>query len=137
MSFQFGKSGKSYDAKLELNITPMVDVMLVLLIIFIITAPLIKPQEIKIDLPKTTGVVKQTDQKNIRLVLGADGSLFLDGKLVSEAQLISVMSDGAGNPSFHMEVQADGNIPYKGVAQVMALAQKHGVKNLSFVTTER
>lgn len=137
MSFQLGKQGKSYESKLELNITPMVDVMLVLLIIFIITAPLIRPQEIKIDLPKTAGVSKQTEQKNVRLILRADGAMFLYGKPTTESDLAGYMQVQANNPGFRMEVQADGNIPYKSIAQLMALAQKNGVKNLSFVTNER
>ena len=121
----------------DMNVTPLVDVMLVLLIIFIITAPLIRPQEIKVDLPKTAGVAKQSDQKNVQLVISSNGAMMIDGRLINEAQLMTVLSEGSSNSGFHLEIQADATVPYKYVAQIMALAQKYSIKNLSFVTNEK
>jgi biopolymer transport protein ExbD len=137
MAFHIKSGGKSYQSHLDLNITPMVDVMLVLLIIFIITAPLIKPQEIKVDLPKTAGVTKQSEQKNVQLILSASGGMTIEGRSITDAQLITALIEGVNNPSFHLEIQADATVPYKYVAHIMGLAQKYGVKNLSFVTNEK
>jgi biopolymer transport protein ExbD len=118
----------------EINVTPLVDVMLVLLIIFIVTAPMIVPQALKISLPQTAQVVQRDQAKNETLVIDKNGTMNYKGVNVSEAQLkIQMRADGQA-PHFQLQVQADEAVPYGRIAQVMALAQGAGLQRLSFVT---
>jgi len=121
----------------EMNVTPLVDVMLVLLVIFIITAPLIVPQSMKIVLPKTQAVAQQDLAKNTSLVITAQGEMRLDDRVVDEAQLGAALKSRTSEPKFQLQVQADEKVPYGRVAQVMAVAQSSGVTRLSFVTLPR
>ncbi|WVN40950.1 biopolymer transporter ExbD [beta proteobacterium MWH-UniP1] len=125
------------DVMAEMNVTPLVDVMLVLLVIFIITAPLIVPQSMKIVLPKTQAVAQQDMAKNVSLVINAQGEMRLDGRVVDEAELGATLKARASEPKFQLQVQADEKVPYGRVAQVMAVAQGNGVTRLSFVTLPR
>lgn len=130
-------SVESDGAIAEINVTPLVDVMLVLLIIFIVTAPMIVPQALKISLPQTAPVVQRDQAKNEILVIDKNGSMTYKGLEVSEAQLkIQMMADGQA-PHYQLQVQADEAVPYGRIAQVMALAQGAGLKRLSFVTAPR
>lgn len=125
------------DVMAEMNVTPLVDVMLVLLVIFIITAPLIVPQSMKIVLPKTQAVAQQDQAKNVSLVINAQGEMRLDGRVVDEGELAATLKARANEPKFQLQVQADEKVPYGRVAQVMAVAQGNGVTRLSFVTLPR
>jgi biopolymer transport protein ExbD len=108
--------------------------MLVLLIIFIVTAPMIVPQALKISLPQTAQVVQRDQAKNETLVIDKNGTMNYKGVNVSEAQLkIQMRADGQA-PHFQLQVQADEAVPYGRIAQVMALAQGAGLQRLSFVT---
>ena len=130
-------SGDDDAVMAELNVTPLVDVMLVLLVIFIITAPLIVPQSMKIVLPKTQAVAQQDLAKNTSLVITAQGEMRLDDRVVDEAQLGAALKSRTSEPKFQLQVQADEKVPYGRVAQVMAVAQSSGVTRLSFVTLPR
>ena len=130
-------SGDDDAVMAEMNVTPLVDVMLVLLVIFIITAPLIVPQSMKIVLPKTQAVAQQDLAKNTSLVITAQGEMRLDDRVVDEAQLGAALKSRSSEPKFQLQVQADEKVPYGRVAQVMAVAQSSGVTRLSFVTLPR
>lgn len=130
-------SGDDDAVMAEMNVTPLVDVMLVLLVIFIITAPLIVPQSMKIVLPKTQAVAQQDLAKNTSLVINAQGEMRLDDRVVDEAQLGAALKSRTSEPKFQLQVQADEKVPYGRVAQVMAVAQSSGVTRLSFVTLPR
>jgi biopolymer transport protein ExbD len=130
-------SVESDGAIAEINVTPLVDVMLVLLIIFIVTAPMIVPQALKISLPQIAPVVQRDQAKNEILVIDKNGSMTYKGFEVSEAQLkTQMMADGQA-PHYQLQVQADEAVPYGRIAQVMALAQGAGLQRLSFVTAPR
>ncbi len=118
----------------EINITPLVDVMLVLLVIFIITAPLIVPQTMKVTLPKTETLSQQDAADQTRLLIGADGQLQLNDQVLSMAQLGKALQQRVGSPNFQLQIVADEQVPYGVVAKVMAVAQNHGANQLSFVT---
>jgi biopolymer transport protein ExbD len=118
----------------EINITPLVDVMLVLLVIFIITAPLIVPQTMKVTLPKTETLPQQDAADQTRLLIGADGQLQLNDQVLSMAQLGKALQQRVGSPNFQLQIVADEQVPYGVVAKVMAVAQNHGANQLSFVT---
>lgn len=130
-------SGDDDAVMAEMNVTPLVDVMLVLLVIFIITAPLIVPQSMKIVLPKTQAVTQQDLAKNTSLVITAQGEMRLDDRVVDEAQLGAALKSRSSEPKFQLQVQADEKVPYGRVAQVIAVAQSSGVTRLSFVTLPR
>jgi biopolymer transport protein ExbD len=118
----------------ELNVTPLVDVMLVLLVIFIVTAPLIVPQSMKVNLPKTQAVAQQDNAKNSQLILEASGQVTFEGQLVSDKDLGQLLKDKSSTPQFQLQVSADKTVPYGRVAEIMAIAQGNGVTKMSFVS---
>lgn len=127
-------SGDTDGAIAEINVTPLVDVMLVLLIIFIVTAPMITPQAMKISLPQTDPVVQRDQAKNEVLVIFKDGSMNYKGSNISELELKAFMVADGKVPHYQLQVQADEAVPYGRVAQVMALAQTAGLNKLTFIT---
>ena len=128
------KNGSEDHLMADLNVTPLVDVMLVLLVIFIVTAPLIVPQSMKVNLPKTQAVVQQDDAKNARLLVEASGRITLDGMSIDDKQLAAELRDKSTVAKFQLQINADKAVPYGRIAEIMALAQANGVTKLSFVT---
>ncbi len=118
----------------ELNVTPLVDVMLVLLVIFIVTAPLIVPQSLKVNLPKTQAVAQQDNAKNSQLILEANSQVTFEGQQVSDKDLGQLLKDKSSTPQFQLQVSADKAVPYGRVAEIMAIAQANGVTKMSFVS---
>ena len=118
----------------ELNVTPLVDVMLVLLVIFIVTAPLIVPQSMKVNLPKTQAVAQQDNAKNAQLIVESNGNLTLQGRSVNDRELAVELKEQSNTPQFQLQVNADRAVPYGRVAEIMAIAQANGVTKLSFVS---
>ena len=128
-------SNKSDDGMMaELNVTPLVDVMLVLLVIFIVTAPLIVPQSMKVNLPKTQAVAQQDQAKNIPLIIEASGQATLNGQIVNDRDLGIELKRQSETPQFQLQISADKAVPYGRVAEIMAIAQANGVTKLSFVS---
>ena len=121
----------------EINVTPLVDVMLVLLIVFMVTAPLLIPQSLGVKLPKTDSVQSPVNRDLTKLLISPEGSLQLDGKSISDGDLKTLLSSRAGEPKFQLQVEADENLKYGRLAEVMALAQGAGVSKLSFVTVAK
>lgn len=118
----------------ELNVTPLVDVMLVLLVIFIVTAPLIVPQSMRVNLPKTQAVAQQDNAKNSQLIVEANGKVTFEGQQVSDKDLGQALKDKSSTPQFQLQVSADKAVPYGRVAEIMAIAQANGVTKMSFVS---
>ena len=118
----------------ELNVTPLVDVMLVLLVIFIVTAPMIVPQSMKVSLPKTQAVAQQDQAKNAQLVVEANGQLTFQGNAINDQQLAAELKQQSSTPQFQLQVSADKAVPYGRVAEIMAIAQGNGVTKMSFVS---
>jgi biopolymer transport protein ExbD len=118
----------------ELNVTPLVDVMLVLLVIFIVTAPLIVPQSMKVNLPKTQAVAQQDQGKNAQLIVESNGNLTLQGRSVNDRELATELKQQSNAPQFQLQINADKAVPYGRVAEIMAIAQANGVTKLSFVS---
>ena len=118
----------------EINVTPLVDVMLVLLVVFIITAPLLAPQSLKISLPKTAAVSSDNKPLQVHLTVDAQGRIELDQQALSDAQLAEKLKQGAVDPKFQVQIEADKMVPYGRVAELMAIAQRAGVSKLSFMT---
>ena len=118
----------------EINVTPLVDVMLVLLVVFIIATPLLT-HKVKLNLPKATAQPSTTLQKPLVLSLTKDAQLYLDGKLTSsEALQMRLRELVAANTPPTVELRADGELAYQHVVRLMALVQSAGVTKLSFIT---
>ncbi|MFA6970784.1 MAG: biopolymer transporter ExbD [Gallionella sp.] len=118
----------------EINVTPLVDVMLVLLVVFIITAPLLSPQSLKINLPATDAVRQNDKPQQLSLVVDARGNVELAKQHVSDEGLAQVLRLRSGEPGFQLQIEADKAVPYGRVAELMALAQHAGVAKLAFIT---
>lgn len=121
----------------EINVTPLVDVMLVLLIVFIVTAPLLT-QVVKVKLPKTEQTEPTPDKHVAILAVTASGVAELDGKAVPlealEGELKTLQQI---DPDISIQLQADRGAIFDSVAKVMASAQRSGIGKLSFVTVEQ
>ncbi|MFA5826255.1 MAG: biopolymer transporter ExbD [Gallionellaceae bacterium] len=129
-----GNSSQQGSMMSEINVTPLVDVMLVLLVVFIITAPLLAPQSLKINLPKTESVAQSDKLKRVSLSIDAKGEISLDAAHLSDAGLAEILKARAIDPQFQLQIQSDEAVNYGRVAQIMAIAQKAGVSKLSFLT---
>ena len=133
----FGNSSQEDGMMSEINVTPLVDVMLVLLVVFIITAPLLAPQSLKINLPKTDSVQQNDKPQKVSLVVDAQGNIEMDNMHVSDQGLAETLKSRAADPLFQLQIEADSAVPYGRVAELMALAQKAGVSKLSFITLSK
>jgi biopolymer transport protein ExbD len=133
----FGNSSQEGSMMSEINVTPLVDVMLVLLVVFIITAPLLAPQSLKINLPKTESVAKDDKLQKISLAIDVHGDVSIESAHLSNQGLADMLKSRAVDPEFQLQIQADEAVNYGRVAQVMAIAQKAGVSKLSFITISK
>lgn len=116
----------------EINVTPLVDVMLVLLVVFIVTAPLLT-QSIKIALPKVTATGMTQAASPQIISIDAQGVTRLNNIDMSESQLaVQLTALASKDPALALQVDADTAVPYGRVAQLMAIAQHAGVTKLSF-----
>jgi biopolymer transport protein ExbD len=130
----FGNSSQQDNMMSEINVTPLVDVMLVLLVVFIVTAPLLAPQSLKINLPRTTAVSQDTKRVAVHLTVDAGGRIQLDNQALTDVQLSATLKQRAADAQFQLQIEADKMVPYGRVAELMAIAQRSGVSKLSFVT---
>lgn len=118
----------------EINVTPLVDVMLVLLVIFIITAPLLA-HSLKLELPAVAAPVAETPPQTLPLAIDADGRYFWDGQPIAEAELLARLADASKLPiKPEIQLRADKATRYERIALVMSAAQEAGLTRLSFVT---
>ncbi|TXI17884.1 MAG: biopolymer transporter ExbD [Nitrosomonas sp.] len=118
----------------EINVVPLVDVMLVLLIIFIITAPLLT-HSVKIDLPKADSTPNITQPEHVELAIRADGDLFWNGESVLlDSLALRFNSTIAQAPQTELHIRADKLARYEQVAQIMSIAAKSGVTKIGFIT---
>jgi biopolymer transport protein ExbD len=118
----------------EINTTPLVDVMLVLLIIFIITIPVMN-HAVKIDLPRATNQPEDAKPQNINLSIDADGKVFWNEELIDSNQLSLRIAEAAKKePQPELHLRAERTTQYEKVAQVMAAAQTGGLSKIGFVT---
>ncbi len=117
----------------DINMTPLIDVMLVLLVIFIITAPLLA-SSIRLDLPKTDAAAPNDTPRFVLLVVDKTGQVFLDDKPVAQLELARRLALVAGqNPDTEVQLRADEAVPYGRVVEVLGVAQKAGLSRIGFV----
>ena len=118
----------------EINMIPLIDVMLVLLIIFIVTAPLLT-HSIKINLPKATTQVNLEKPETVTLSIDASGNLFWDDNRIDDAQLAANLAGAAHrNPQPELHLRAEKTTQYQRLAEVMSAAQNAGVIKIGFIT---
>jgi len=118
----------------EINMTPLIDVMLVLLVIFIISAPLMTTS-LKLDLPKTEGAKPSESPLFIALAVDADGQLFAGDEKLSRDELVArVRAAAARDPATEVQLRADKAVPYGKVAELIGLVQDGGLSRIGFVT---
>jgi biopolymer transport protein ExbD len=118
----------------EINVVPLVDVMLVLLVIFIITAPLLT-HSVKIDLPKASSAPNLTRPEHIEFAIRENGDLYWSGEKVMVELLASRFDVEAKiQPQPELHIRADRHAYYETVAQVMSAAAKAGLLRIGFVT---
>lgn len=134
MAFGSFNDGGSPQPMAEINTTPMVDVMLVLLVIFIITAPLLN-QAVPVDLPKVSATQVEQKPQVIQLALDGENRVFLNGEAV-HGQVLESRLQGLAGPEAELHLRADRGTRYEKVAEVMAVAQRVGVLKIAFVTEQ-
>ncbi len=130
----FGTQDDTDDVMNEINMTPLVDVMLVLLIIFIITVPVMK-HAVNIDLPRATNQPQDTKPETIRLSVDAAGSYYWNENKVADQDLAPMLkTEAAKNPQPELHIRGDKAVRYEKVAQAMAAAQQAGLRKIGFIT---
>ena len=131
----FGGFDKGSTAPMaEINMIPLIDVMLVLLVIFIITAPLLT-HAVKVDLPKASSRPNLTRPDNIQLAIRASGGIFWNGEPVNRMQLRERLHSAAKlEPQPELHLRADRTTQYEAIAQAMADAATAGLTRIGFVS---
>ena len=118
----------------EINMVPFIDIMLVLLIVFIITVPVMK-HAVSVELPKAANEQAETKPETIQLSVKADGGYFWDDQPVTDAELETKLQAAAALPKIpDLHIRGDKDVRYERVAQVMSAAQRAGVRKIGFVT---
>ncbi len=129
-----GNRGSGRVTMSEINVTPMVDVMLVLLIIFMVTAPLIQ-QGVKVNLPEAKAAPVEASDKKLVLSVDAQKRVFIGDAPVALAELEEKLRANAkAQQDKEVYLHADRSIPYGLVVEVMAAAQRAGVHNVGMIT---
>ena len=137
MSFGRLERDKGSAPMSEINMTPLIDVMLVLVVIFIITAPLLA-SSIKLDLPRADGAKPNDAPKFVMLVLDKTGQAFIDDKPVAKTELGERLAQIARqNPETELQLRADEAVPYGNVVEIIGAAQKAGLNRLGFVANPK
>jgi len=130
----FGTQDETDEVMNEINMTPLVDVMLVLLIIFIITVPVMK-HSVNVDLPRATNQPQDTKPQTIRLSVDAAGNYWWNEAQVSDADLPRLLrAEAARDPQPELHLRGDKEVRYERVAQAMAAAQQAGLRKIGFIT---
>lgn len=128
---------EAFDAPMaEINTTPLVDVMLVLLVIFLVTAPMLT-QAVKLELPNETATIIQ-DEKPITVSIDASGQYYWGNEVVLEEVLERrLQGAAANNPKQSIHLRADKQATYDKISHILALAQKYNLHNVGFITQPR
>jgi biopolymer transport protein ExbD len=119
----------------EINTTPLVDVMLVLLILFLITIPVIT-QSVTVDLPKAANIPTQTKPENINIAVDAEGNVYWNTARVpnKEALLERIKQVAVLDPQPEIHVRGDRHTKYEYVGQVIVMVQRGGIQKVGFIT---
>jgi biopolymer transport protein ExbD len=120
----------------DINVTPLVDVMLVLLIIFIITVP-VALKEIKVNLPKANNLPTQTKPEDVTIAVDKSGGIYWNTKLLAgqDDLLTELRTAARQEPQPEVHIRGDSDARYMYVGQVLVAAQKIGIRKVAFLTT--
>ena len=130
----FGTQDEADEVMNEINMTPLVDVMLVLLIIFIITVPVMK-HLVNVDLPRATSAPQDQKPESVRLSVDAQGQYYWNEQLLADDQLAPrLKAEAARSPQPDLHIRGDKEVRYERVAQAMAAAQQSGLRKIGFIT---
>jgi biopolymer transport protein TolR len=133
MAFGRLERTKAPEPMSDINVTPLVDVMLVLVVIFIITAPLLA-SSLRLDLPKSDAAQQGEAPRFVTIGLDKAGQLYLNDQPVTAQQLAERLDvTGKANPETEVQLRADRAVPYGRVVEVMGVAQKAGLNRIGFV----
>ncbi|MEX0451664.1 biopolymer transporter ExbD [Spiribacter sp. 218] len=128
--------GSQQQSIVDMNVTPMIDVMFVLLVLFLVSIPLMVPQTMGVDLPDTKqhNAAAPEDDPPYRLALLGDGSLQLDGEAISASALAARFDEIAAEEDARLLLEADKSVTYERIATLMVDAQVAGIDQLGFMT---
>ncbi|MDE2402884.1 MAG: biopolymer transporter ExbD [Burkholderiales bacterium] len=118
----------------DINMTPLIDVMLVLLVIFMLTAPLMT-SSLKLNLPKADAKQAGAEPQSLQIALSAKGQTFLNDQVVTNEELVAQAREAARQrPDTEVQLRADQAVSYGRVAELIGLLQKAGLNRIAFVT---
>ncbi|HWP65660.1 MAG TPA: protein TolR [Candidatus Limnocylindria bacterium] len=131
MAFGSGESGQSIS---DINVTPLVDVMLVLLVIFMVTAPILQ-QGVAVNLPQAAGDALPADEKQLVVSIDGQGRIFLnDDQYTSERLAAELAQLAAVDPDRRLYVRADAGVPYGQVIETLAAVRQAGLSRVGLIT---
>jgi biopolymer transport protein ExbD len=135
MAMSVGSSGEEQSVMANINTTPLVDVMLVLLIIFLITIPVIN-KTVKVDLPKAVNIPTQTKPENITVAVDKSGNIFWnDRRMPNKEELLAHIKEAAvRKPQPEVHIRADRDAKFEAVGRVLYAIQRGGVVKVGFLT---
>jgi biopolymer transport protein ExbD len=134
MAFARLRSSRAAEPISAINMTPLIDVMLVLLVIFIVTAPLVV-SGLRLDLPTAEGAQPAEPTTVLAVAVDAQGQLYLDEQPVApEALRARAQAAAARDPATEVQLRADGRVPYARVAELIGWMQQAGLNRIGFVT---
>jgi biopolymer transport protein ExbD len=135
MGMNVGSSGGDDQLNSTINTTPLVDVMLVLLIIFLITIPVIT-KTVKVSLPKAANIATQTKPENITIAVDSQGNIYWNDSVVgSNEQLLGLIKAAAvQDPQPEVHVRGDKGVRYEYVGRVITLVQRGGIAKVGFIS---
>jgi len=130
----FGTQDDTDEVMNEINMTPLVDVMLVLLIIFIITVPVMK-HSVEVDLPRASSRPEDAKPETVRLSVDAQGAYYWNGSRIDDRDLERMLRQAAAkNPQPELHIRGDKAVRYERVAQALSAAQRAGLRKIGFIT---
>lgn len=134
MAFGGFQGGRNNSPMADINVIPLVDIMLVLLVIFIVTAPLLT-HSVKIDLPKAASAPDQSREPAIQFAIDGGGQLYWNSEKITREQMVQRLGEAGRKdkpPELHLRI--DRRVQYEALADVMSAASKAGVAKVGFVT---
>jgi biopolymer transport protein ExbD len=135
MSMPSGGGGGGIPVMSNINTTPLVDVMLVMLIIFLITIPVIN-KTVKVDLPKAVNIPTQTKPENITIAVNKDGQIFWNDKSIPnmETLLDNIKTAAVKKPQPELHIRGDKDTRFEAIGRVMYMVQRGGIVKVGFLT---
>jgi biopolymer transport protein ExbD len=135
MAMSVGQAEEEESSIAEINTTPLVDIMLVLLIIFLITVPVAMDLK-KIDIPKAVNIATQTKPENITILVDATGQVYWNAGLIADKQILfqKIVAEARRVPQPEFHIRGDKNARYEAIGRVIFNLQRGGIVKVAFIT---